>query len=106
MLETYVVLVIKFVALALVALRISWFLIEDIIISDQRAWLVVRAQKKGRPKLALFWKCPFCLGLWSQIALVAVVAQFTSLPWPGLWVLALNMVVAPAHHLLDQAIRK
>ena len=107
MLETYVVYIIKFAALTLVALRISWFLIEDEVpFGPIRVRLNVWATRRSWPRLALFLVCPWCIGLWSQIALVSVVAQFADIPWPGLWPLALNAVVAPAHHLLDQAIRK
>lgn len=104
-LTAYLIQIIKFLALSLVSLRISWLLIEDALIRDQRAWLIARAQKQQRLKLALFWQCPFCIGLWVVVALVAVVAQFTVIRWPVLWPFAINIVVAPVHHFISQNLK-
>ena len=55
MLETYVVYIIKFAALTLVALRISWFLIEDEVpFGPIRVRLNVWATRRSWPRLALF----------------------------------------------------
>jgi len=78
-----VLLAMKFVALTLVGWRLGWLLIEDDLSAPLRAKV----------------------GFWVEAVLVAVVAQFSSLPYPALWPFALNAVSAPLHHMVDRATR-
>lgn len=100
-----VLLAMKFVALVLVGWRLGWLLIEDSLTEPLRVRVIDWAGQHHWPKLQLFVQCPFCLGFWVEVALVAVMAQITSLPYPVLWPLALNALTAPLHHLADRATR-
>lgn len=100
-----VLLAMKFVALVLVGWRLGWLLIEDSLTASLRAKAIDWAGQHGWPKLQLFFQCPFCLGFWVEVVLVAVMAQITSLPYPVLWPFALNAITAPLHHIVDRATR-
>ena len=100
-----VLLAMKFVALTLVGWRLGWLLIEDDFSAPLRAKVIAWAGQHHWPRVQLFVQCPFCLGFWVEAVLVAVVAQFSSLPYPALWPFALNAVSAPLHHLVDRATR-
>ncbi len=98
----YLGLVLKFAGLTLVGLRLSWLLIEDEVpFGPLRVAIDRWARERSRFRVALFITCPFCIGLWVQSGMVAVMAQLTSLPFPVLWAVGVNMVAAPLHHVLD-----
>lgn len=104
--EAVLGLLVRFSALTLVGLRLSWLLIEDEIVGQPRAWLIERSQAKGHARLAMFFQCPFCIGFWVQTVLVIVACHHMDLPLPVLWPLAINMVAAPLHLWIDAKLPK
>jgi hypothetical protein len=91
-----------FLALCLVTLRLSWLLIEDAITAGPRRWIRGRLEFGQHYKAKAFFGCPWCIGFWAAVALVAVLdAWWLNVPLVGLWPFAINMVVAPAHAWLD-----
>lgn len=88
------------VLLALTAWRATRLLVEDDLLARPRDWLGQRATGK----LADFVYCPHCVSVWVSAALVAVAAQFVSVPQPllvGGAVAAVCSLIAdfrPEHH--------
>jgi hypothetical protein len=104
--EDAVVLAAKYAALVVVGFRLSWLLIEDRILDRPRDAIKQYAITKGRQKLWVFIQCPWCIGFWAQVALVAVICTwFASLPLPVLWPFAINAAAAPMHYWIDKGTR-
>jgi hypothetical protein len=77
--------------MVLAASRATRLITTDDIAERPRDWL--KARLAGHEKLLLLIECPWCIGFWVSLAVVLVTMQFTSVPLPGLHVLAVSLGV-------------
>ena len=87
-------LIILIVLLSAAVYRVTRFLINDTLISEQRRWVKLKLMGNGdvgpvRVKLLDLLSCPYCLSVWVAAAGVLASQQFQSIPsrssrgWPS-----------------------
>lgn len=96
-----------FLFVTLAGMRLGWLLIEDQLTRGPRERVIDWSLRHGHPQIGTFVQCPWCIGFWVQVVLIAVLDGFglASFPLVALWPFAVNMVAAPIHHWIDRSTR-